>query len=307
MAIKPAAKIWFNGKIVPWEQATVHVMSHALHYGSSVFEGIRAYDTPKGTVIFRLSPHVRRLFDSARMYRMEIPYTRDDIASAVKASVRENHFKSAYVRPIVYRGFGGLAPAASADTPIEVAVAAIDWGQMLGADAIEHGIDVCVSSWARPAPNTMPGMAKAGGNYLSSQLITMEAQRHGYVEGIGLDTSGYLSEGGGENLFLVRDNVIMTPPLSAAILAGVTRDAVIQLAKRLGYEVKEQTLPREALYVCDEAFFTGTAAEITPIRSIDQVSVGNGKRGPVTSALQKAFFGLFRGETPDDGGWLEPV
>lgn len=307
MAIQPTRLIWHNGRLIPWEQATVHVMAHALHYGSSVFEGIRAYGTSRGTAVFRLAPHIRRLFDSARIYRMAIPHSPDEIAAACKQVVRENGLASAYIRPIAYRGFGGLAPAAGDETPIEVAVAAIEWGAYLGAEALEQGVDVCVSSWTRLAPNTMPSLAKAGGNYLSSQLITMEAQRHGYAEGIGLDAGGQLSEGGGENLFLVRDGILFTPPTAASILGGITRDSVITLARHLGYEVREQALPREALYLADEAFFTGTAAEVSPIRSVDRIPVGAGRRGPVTAALQKAFFGLFNGETEDRWGWLEPV
>jgi branched-chain amino acid aminotransferase len=272
-----------------------------------VFEGVRAYATHRGTAIFRLKPHIRRMFDSAKMYRIEIPYSFERVCAACHEVVSANSLKSAYIRPIVYRGFGSLAPAAGAETPIEVAIAAIEWGAYLGEEALEQGVDVCVSSWARLAPNTMPTMAKAGGNYLSSQLITMEAQRHGYAEGIGLDASGNLSEGGGENLFLVRDGVLHTPPLSSAILPGITRDSVITLARHLGYEVREQVLPREALYVADEAFFTGTAAEISPIRSVDGIVLGAGRRGPITGVLQKAFFGLWSGETEDRWGWLEGV
>jgi branched-chain amino acid aminotransferase len=305
MAIKPTKLIWHNGRLIPWEQATVHVLTHALHYGSSVFEGIRAYSTKSGPAVFRLTPHLRRMYDSARIYRMEIPYPPDRLRAACHEVVRENGLASAYIRPIAFRGLGSLAPAAGSETPIEVSIAAIEFGAYLGEEALEQGVDVCVSSWARLAPNTMPAMAKAGGNYLSSQLITMEAVRNGYAEGIGLDTGGNLSEGGGENLFLVRDGVLYTPPLVAAILPGITRDTIITLARHLGYEVREQALPREALYLADEAFFTGTAAEISPIRSVDRIAVGAGRRGPVTAALQKAFFGLFAGETEDHWGWLE--
>jgi len=303
----PATKyIWFNGKLVPWEKATVHVLSHALHYGSSVFEGVRAYETPRGPAIFRLKDHTRRLFDSAKIYRMELPYSQAQISDACKAVVRENGLNSAYLRPLAWRGYGeiGVMPLKN---PVEVMVAAIEWGAYLGAEALENGVDVAVSSWTRMAPNTLPAMAKAGGNYLSSQLIVMEAQRHGYAEGIALDTNGNLSEGSGENLFVIRDGVIFTPPLTAALLPGITRDTILALAHDLGYEVREQNLPREALYLADELFFTGTAAEVSPIRSVDGITIGAGKRGPITTAVQKAFFGLFNGETEDTRGWLEYV
>lgn len=306
MPIKPTQYIWFNGELVPWEKATVHVMTHALHYGSSVFEGIRCYSTPNGPAVFRLAPHTRRLFDSARIYRMELPFTPEQVSAACKAVVRENGLQSAYLRPLVWRGYGeiGVFPLKN---PVEVMVAAVEWGAYLGAEALEQGVNVTVSSWNRVAPNTLPAMAKAGGNYLSSQLIVMEAVRHGYAEGIALDVNGNLSEGSGENLFVIRDGVIHTPPLTAALLPGITRDSVIILAKQLGYEVREQNLPREALYVADELFFTGTAAEVTPIRSVDGLVVGAGKRGPITTAIQQAFFGLFSGETEDRWGWLEYV
>ncbi|PLS78979.1 MAG: branched chain amino acid aminotransferase [Chloroflexi bacterium] len=298
--------IWFNGELVEWERATVHVMAHALHYGSSIFEGIRAYATPQGPAIFRLAPHIERMSDSARIYRMELPYTNEQIAAACHEVVRANGLDSAYIRPIAYRGFGEISPAAK-QTPVEVAVAAIPWGKFLGDDVLERGVDVCVSSWTRPAPNTLPTMAKAGGNYLSSQLIVMEAQLNGYVEGIALDSSGNLSEGSGENLFLIRNGVIMTPPLTASVLPGITRDTVITIARDLGLEVREQTIPREALYVADELFFTGTAAEVSPIRSVDGIVVKSGGRGPITAQIAERFFGLFNGETPDTYGWLDHV
>ncbi len=306
MPIRESKYIWFNGEMVPWEKATVHVMTHALHYGSSVFEGIRAYETPQGTAIFRLREHIRRLFDSCRIYRMDPPFTPDQVFEACRAVVRENGLKNAYIRPLVWRGYGemGLNPLRS---PVEVMVAAMEWGAYLGAEGLEHGVDVHVSSWQRVAPNTLPAMAKAGGNYLSSQLIVMEAARNGYAEGIALDVHGWLSEGSGENLFLIRDGVIYTPPVTAALLPGITRDAVITLAQQLGYQVREQNLPREMLYLADELFFTGTAAEVTPIRSVDKLPVGSGKRGPITTAIQKAFFGLFSGETEDRWGWLTPA
>lgn len=298
--------IWMNGELMPWENATVHVMTHALHYGSSVFEGIRAYDTPNGTAIFRLQPHLRRLYDSAKIYRMNIPYTAEQLTAAAHAVISENGLRSAYLRPLVWRGLGtlGVNPLGAS---VETMIAALEWGAYLGAEALELGVDVCVSSWTRPAANTLPTMAKAGGNYLSSQLVVMEAVRHGYVEGIALDTSGLLSEGSGENLFIIRDNVIFTTPVTAAILPGITRDAVLILAREYGYEIREQNLPREALYLADELFFTGTAAEISPIRSVDGITIGAGKRGPITTVLQNAFFGLFNGETEDKWGWLEVV
>jgi branched-chain amino acid aminotransferase len=306
MPINPTKYIWFNGELVPWENATVHVMTHALHYGSSVFEGVRCYNTPKGPAVFRLTPHTRRLFDSAKIYRMELPYSQAQISDACKAVVRENGLNSAYLRPLVWRGYGelGVMPLKN---PVEVMVAAVEWGAYLGAEALENGVDVAVSSWTRMAPNTLPSMAKAGGNYLSSQLIVMEAQRHGYAEGIALDTNGNLSEGSGENLFVIRDGVIATPPLTAALLPGITRDTIMTLARELGHEVREQNLPREALYLADELFFTGTAAEITPIREIDGYVIGNGKRGPVTERLQTAFFRAVRGEEPRHKDWLAPV
>lgn len=307
MAIQATKLIWHDGALVPWEKATVHVLAHGLHYGSSVFEGIRVYETHRGPAYFRLAPHLRRMFDSAKIYRIEIPYSVAQINEACHEVIRVNGLTNAYVRPIAFRGYGSLSVAPGKDVPINVSIAAIQWGAYLGAEALEKGVDVCVSSWSRPAPNTLPTLAKAGGNYLSSQLITMEAQRGGFVEGIGLDVSGNLSEGAGENLFLVRDGILHTPPLTAAVLPGITRDTVVTLAKQLGYEVREQALPREALYIADEIFFTGTAAEVSPVRSVDGIQIGEGRRGPVTTALQKAFFGLFKGETEDKWGWLEPV
>lgn len=306
MPINVSKYIWFNGEMIPWEKATVHVMTHALHYGSSVFEGIRSYDTPKGPAIFRLEEHTRRLFDSCRIYRMDVPFTHEQISQACCAAVRDNGLKNAYIRPLVWRGYGemGLNPLRS---PVEVMVAAMEWGAYLGAEGLEKGVDVQVSSWNRVAPNTLPAMAKAGGNYLSSQLIVMEAARNGYVEGIALDVNGQLSEGSGENLFVVRDGVIYTPPITAALLPGITRDAAMKIARHLGYEVREQSMPREILYLADEVFFTGTAAEITPVRSVDKLVVGEGKRGPVTTAIQRMFFGLFSGETEDRWGWLTHV
>jgi branched-chain amino acid aminotransferase len=305
----PATKyIWFNGKLVPWEKATVHVLSHALHYGSSVFEGVRAYATHRGLAIFRLRDHTRRLFDSAKIYRMELPFSLEQITSAQKEVLAANGLtKGAYLRPLAFRGYGEIGVTPKNPPPIDIAIAAWEWGAYLGQEALEQGVDVCVSSWQRVAPNTIPALGKAGGNYLSSQLIGMEAQRLGFAEGIGLGVDGMVSEGSGENIFLVKDSVLMTPPTAASILSGITRDTVLKLARELGVETKEQNIPREMLYLADEIFFTGTAAEITPVRSVDRLPVGIGRRGPVTEKLQAAFFGLFSGKTADKWGWLDPV
>lgn len=307
MAKVNADLIWFNGKLIPWQDATVHVMSHALHYGSSVFEGIRAYETPQGTCIFRLTEHIERLFDSAKIYRMNIPYTVEEVIQACKDAVTENKLEAAYLRPLAFLGDVGMGLRPPADAVAELMIAAFSWEAYLGADAIENGVDVGVSTWNRLAPNTMPTAAKAGGNYLSSQLISMEAGRHGYTEGIAMDVNNQISEGAGQNLFLVRKGVIYTPPSSASILSGLTRDAVMVLAKDLGYEVREETIARDALYITDEFFMTGTATEIVPVKSVDGIQVGSGSRGPVTKALQDAFFGIFDGTTEDKWGWLEPV
>lgn len=307
MAKVNADLIWFNGKLMPWKDATVHVMSHALHYGSSVFEGIRAYNTHKGTCIFRLEDHIERLFNSAKIYRMNIPYTPEQVMQACKDTVKDNKLKSAYLRPLAFLGDVGMGLRPPIDAIADVMIAAFSWDAYLGADAIENGVEVGVSSWNRLAPNTMPTAAKAGGNYLSSQLISMEAGRHGYTEGIAMDVNNQISEGAGQNLFLVRKGVIYTPPASASILSGLTRDSVFSLAKDLGYEVREETIARDALYIADEFFMTGTATEIVPVKSVDGITVGTGSRGPVTKALQDAFFGIFDGSTEDKWGWLEPV
>ncbi len=298
--------IWFNGELVPWDAATIHVLSHVVHYGSSVFEGIRCYATPSGPAIFRLKEHTRRLFDSAKIYRMPIPYTPEQINAACKAVVAVNKLESAYLRPVAYRGYGelGVDPR---PCPVDVAIAALNWGRYLGEEALEQGVDVGVSSWWRIAPNTLPALAKVGANYMNSQLIRLEAAEHGYSEGIALDTQGFVSEGSGENLFLIRDGRIFTPPLNASVLPGITRDTVITLAADLGYQVVQERLPREALYIADELFFTGTAAEVSPIRSVDGIQVGIGRRGPITEQLQSAFFDLIKGEIPDRWGWLERV
>ena len=306
MPINASKYIWCNGRLVPWEKATVHVLAHALHYGSTVFEGQRAYATPQGPVIFRLRDHTRRLFDSAKIYRIEIPYTPDEINAACKEVIVANGLnKGAYMRPFAFRSYGEIGVAPKNPPPIDTVIAAFEWGAYLGAEGLEHGIDVCVSSWQRLAPNTIPALGKAAGNYLSSQLISMEAKRLGFAEGIGLTSDGTVSEGAGENLFLIRDGVIYTPGLANSILQGITRDTVITLARAHGFEVREQTIPRELLYLADELFLTGTAAEITPVRSVDRIAIGAGKRGPMTEALQAAFFGLFSGKTPDKWGWLE--
>jgi branched-chain amino acid aminotransferase len=307
MPINAAKHIWYNGKLVPWEKATVHVLAHALHYGSTVFEGERAYATPNGPVIFRLRDHTRRLFDSAKIHRIDIPYTPHEISEACKEIIRTNELtRGAYLRPFAFRGYGEIGVAPKVSPPVETVVAAFEWGAYLGAEGLENGIDVCVSSWQRLAPNTIPALGKAAGNYLSSQLISMEAKRLGFAEGIGLGTDGSVSEGAGENLFLIRDGIIFTPSVANAILQGITRDTVITLARAHGYEVREQTIPRELLYLADEIFLTGTAAEITPVRSVDRITIGNGKRGPICEVLQSAFFGLFTGRTEDQWGWLEP-
>jgi branched-chain amino acid aminotransferase len=306
MPITEAKHIWYNGKLVAWKDATVHVLAHALHYGSTVFEGVRCYSTPKGPVIFRLQDHTRRLFDSAKIYRIDIPYTHDQINAAIKQVIVSNQLnKGAYIRPFAFRSYGEIGVAPKISPPIDTVIAAFEWGAYLGAEGLENGIDVCVSSWQRLAPNTIPALGKAAGNYLSSQLISMEAKRLGFAEGIGLSTNGDVSEGAGENLFLIRDGVIYTPAVANSILQGITRDTVIQLARAHGFEVREQTIPRELLYLADEIFLTGTAAEVTPVRSVDRINIGAGKRGPITEVIQSAFFGLFTGKTPDRHGWLE--
>ncbi|MEO8977042.1 MAG: branched-chain amino acid transaminase [Casimicrobiaceae bacterium] len=305
--MKPAQLIWQNGCLKPWSDATVHVGVHALHYGSSVFEGLRVYATPCGPMFFRLNDHTQRMLLSAKVYDLPIPYGAADINRACEEVVAANRLDSAYVRPIAYRGGFTLGLSPGPDIPVEFAVIAIEWGSMHGAQALECGVDVCVSSWNRAAPNTYPAGVKAGGNYLSSQLIVQEAIRGGFAEGIALAPDGLLSEGAGENLFIVRGEKVYTPPVSAGILAGITRDSVLTLARDLGIDIVEQAMPREFLYFADEVFMTGTAAEITPVRSVDRKPVGTGKPGEVTRALQHAFFGLFDGRTADTRGWLTPI
>ncbi len=306
MPVKPTEKIWHNGKFIPWHNAQVHVTSHVVNYGSAVFEGIRCYATPAGPAIFRLKEHTDRLFDSAKIYRMEIPFDREQIMEAMRELMRVNGLPHGYLRPIVLRGYGevGVNPLGS---PVEVYIACWEWGKYLGAEAADAGVDVCVSSWHRMSPNSLPAMAKASGNYLNSQLIKMEAVANGYVEGIALDAFGYVSEGSGENLFLVRNSTLYTPPLGASILPGITRDTVMKLAGELSIKVVEQFIPREWLYLADEVFFCGTAVEITPIRSVDKISIGSGRRGPVTRALQEDFFAIIEGRRADRYGWLTPV
>ncbi|MEQ8406106.1 MAG: branched-chain amino acid transaminase [Oceanicaulis sp.] len=307
MAINEAKYIWRNGEIIPWADAQVHVLSHALHYGTSMFEGIRVYATPDGPAVFRLREHMRRMIDSARIYSLDLPFDEDTLVDACKQITAANGLESAYIRPIAFIGYGSIGVVPAADTPIEVMIAAFPWGAYLGETARAQGVDVCVSSWNRLAPNTTPTGAKAGGNYLSSYLISREAKSRGYAEGIGLDVDGRLSEGAGENLFLVHNGRLITPPGASSILQGITRDSVIKIAKAEGVEVVEQALPREMLYLCDEAFFTGTAAEITPIRSIDDKPTRAGGAGPITRLIQERFFGLFDGTTEDRWGWLDYV
>jgi branched-chain amino acid aminotransferase len=308
MPIPATPYIWFNGKLIAWEKATVHVLSHALHYGSSVFEGVRAYETPRGVAIFRLRDHTRRLFDSAKVYRIQLPFTPEQINDACRQVIAVNELsRGAYIRPVAFRGYGEIGVAPKIDPPVEVAIAAWEWGKYLGDESAAAGVDVCVSSWQRVAPNTLPALAKAGGNYLSSQLISQEAKRLGFAEGIGLAPDGTVSEGAGENIFIVRDGVLLTPSLAHSVLSGLTRDTVMVLARQLGIEVRESSIPREMLYLADELFFTGTAVEVTPIRSVDRITIGAGHRGPITEKLQKAFFGLFAGTTHDQWGWLDYV
>ena len=304
--LTPTERIWHNGRFIRWQDATVHVLSHVVSYGSSVFEGIRCYSTAVGPAIFRLPEHVRRMLDSAKIYRMEIPYTAEQLGEAMLEVVRTNKMEACYVKPIAMRGYGDVG-VNGMKNPIDVYIACWEWGKYLGEEALAQGVDVCVSSWNRMAPNTLPAMAKAGANYMNSQLIKMEAVANGYVEGIALDTAGYVSEGSGENIFVVRDGKIHTPPLGASVLPGITRDTILTLARDNGIPVVETLVPREMLYIAEEVFFSGTAAEITPIRSIDKIVVGKGRRGPITEQLQNEYFGVINGARPDKYGWLSPV
>ena len=304
---KKADFIWFNDEMVPWAEAKVHVMCHAMHYGTSVFEGIRCYESHKGPVVFRHREHMQRLHDSAKIYRMPVEYSVDELMEACRATLRKNNLSSGYIRPLVFIGDVGMGVNPPQGYKTDVIIAAFPWGAYLGEEALDAGIDAMVSSWNRAAPNTIPTAAKAGGNYLSSLLVGSEARRHGYQEGIALDVNGYISEGAGENLFEVKNNIIFTPPFTSSALPGITRDAILTLAKELGYEIREQTLSRESLYLADEVFMTGTAAEVTPVRSVDGIQVGIGRCGPVTKEIQQAFFGLVTGKTEDKWGWLDPV
>ena len=301
-----ASKVWHNGDLIDWDDANVHVTAHALHYGTNVFEGIRCYKTERGSEVFRLPEHITRLYHSARMYRMDLSLTQEEFLEAVLVTIKANQLKHCYIRPIAIRGVAelGVNPLAS---PVEEYILVWEWGKYLGDEAIENGVDVCVSSWNRAAPNTFPTMAKAGGNYLNGSLVKMEAVLNGYSEGIALDTSGYISEGSGENFFLVLQGRIMTPPLSNAILPGITRNSVITLAREKGYELVEQSIPREMMYMADELFLTGTAAEITPIRSVDRIPVGEGTRGPITTELQRDFFDYVEGRVEDRHSWMTGV
>ena len=304
MPIQPTANIWRNGELIAWDRAQIHVMSHVVHYGSSVFEGIRCYTQPEGASIFRLNEHMRRLLDSAKIYRMAVPYSLDQLCSAVIDLVEANKVAPCYVRPVIFRGYGeiGVNPK---NAPVDVYIANYPWGKYFQG---EHGgADVCISSWSRLAPNTMPSLAKAGANYMNSQLIRMEAEANGYAEGIALDTNGYLSEGSGENLFVVRNGTLYTSPLANSVLNGITRDSILTLARHFGIPVVEQALPRELLYIADEAFFTGTAAEVTPLRSVDRILIANGEPGPITKQLSQEFFGIVEGAIPDRFNWLTSV
>ncbi len=298
--------VWYNGKLVPWEKATVHVMSHALHYGTSWFEGIRCYETRRGPEIFQFGEHVRRLFNSCKIYRTDIPFSPAEIEEAILETIRANSLRACYIRPLIFRGYGelGVNPLKN---PIDVVILVWEWGRYLGEDGLEQGVDVCVSSWARAAPNTFPTLAKVGGNYINSTLINMEATLKGYTEGIALDTNGLVSEGAGENIFVIQDGRISTPPVASAILPGITRGAVITLARERGYPVIEEQISRERLYIADEVFLTGTAAEVTPVRSVDGIGVGPGRRGPITSRIQEDFFDYVGGKVEDRHGWMTSV
>lgn len=302
----PTAKIWRDGALVEWVDATLHVMSHVVHYGSSVFEGIRAYEGPHGGAVFRLQDHMRRLVDSAKIYRLPLRWNAEDLCQATVETIAANDLRECYIRPIVMRTGEqmGIWPK---DVPVETFIILWEWGTYLGQDAADHGADVCVSTWRRAAPNTFPTLAKAGGNYLNAQLTKTEARQDDYLEGIVLDAAGFVAEGSGENLFVIRDGVLHTAPMSSGILHGITRDSVMRIAGDLGYPVKETTMPREFLYLADEAFFCGTAVEITPIRSIDRLPVGSGRPGPITKAIQDRFMGIIKGRLPDPYGWLTPV
>jgi branched-chain amino acid aminotransferase len=306
MVFDESGKIWFNGKFVDWKKANVHVLSHVIHYGSSVFEGIRCYNTKKGPAVFRMEDHVARLYNSAKIYRMEIPYKEEDFCQAILDTIKINGLKECYIRPVIFRGYGelGVYPL---NCPVESIIAVWAWGKYLGEEAIGKGVDVGISSWRRMAPDTMPNMAKAGSNYMNSQLAKMEAVFNGYDEALMLDYDGLVSEGSGENIFVVKDDILHTPPLSSSLLAGITRDSIINLARELDLDVKEMEIPREMLYIADELFLTGTAAEVTPIRTVDKIPIGNGGRGVITKKIQERFFDLLKAEEKDVNGWLTLV
>ncbi len=299
-------KIWHNGKMIDWDDAKIHVISHVVSYGSAVFEGIRCYSTPQGPAVFRLRDHLQRLHNSAYIYRMELPFTIDELFQANLDVVRVNKMPSCYIRPVVLRGYGG-AGVDPVGCPIEVYVACWDWGKYLGEEAQRIGVDACISTWNRPAPNTLPQMAKAAANYMNSQLIRLEAKANGYTEGIALDVQGYLSEGSGENIFLVVDGAVITPPLASCALPGITRHTILTICRDLGIPVAEQVIPREMIYISNEAFFAGTAVEITPIRSVDRITIGAGSRGPITKRIQDEYFAITSGKKPDRHNWLAHV
>lgn len=301
--LQTTEKIWHNGRFVAWNDATIHVLSHVVSYGSSVFEGVRSYITPRGPALFRAQDHARRLVDSAKIYRIDVPYSAEELTNAMVDTVEANGLDSCYLRPIILRGYGdmGVLPKSN---PIETYIAAFPWGKYLGDEAMAGGVDVCISSWNRIAPNTLPALAKAGANYMNSQLIRMEAAVNGYAEGIALDEAGYVSEGSGENLFVIRDGKLLTPPLGASVLPGITRDSVVKIAIQLDIPIVETIIPRELLYIADELFFTGTAAEVTPIRSVDRITIGKGHRGPITERIQTRYFEIVKGESEDQHGWL---
>lgn len=301
-----ASKIWIDGKMVNWEDAQIHVLSHVVHYGTSIFEGIRAYNNDNGTCVFRLKEHVKRLFDSAKIYKIDIPFTQEDIEEAIKETIKINDLKSCYIRPVVFRGYGelGVTPLGC---PVNSVIAAWQWGSYLGEDGMAKGVNIGVSSWRKPAPNTFPALAKCGANYMNSQLAKLEAIDNGFDEAIMLDYAGNVSEGSGENIFLVEDNILYTPSLSSSNLKGITRDSIIKVARDLGHDVVEETISRERLYLADEVFFTGTAAEVTPIRSIDHRLVGEGKRGPICEKIQKTFFDIVEAKIEDKYAWLSYI
>jgi branched-chain amino acid aminotransferase len=303
MAFSGTGKVWMNGKLVEWANANIHIATHVIHYGSAVFEGARCYKTPKGSACFRIDAHMRRLYDSARIYRMDYAMSQAELTQGVFDTIKANEMEACYIRPLMYRGYNALG-VNPLPCPVDAAILVWEWGAYLGPDALEQGVDVRVSSWTRSAPNTFPAMAKSSANYANSALIKMEAVIEGYAEGIALDVNGLISEGSGQNLFLVRDDVLYTAPLAASVLPGITRDTIMTLAGDLGFAVKETTLPREMLYIADEVFFCGTAAEITPIRSVDKIQIGAGRRGPVTTAIQNAFFDYINGVVPDRHDWL---